>query len=58
MSLDRICGQPLRVINLGLEAFALELEAEGVPVIHVEWRPPAGDLKAAELLARLEDDED
>ncbi len=58
MSLERILGQPLRVINLGLEGFALELQAEGVPVIQVDWRPPAGDLKAAELLARLEDDED
>ena len=56
MSLENLFGQPLRVINLGLEVFAQELEAEGVTVIHVEWRPPAGDPKVAALLARLADD--
>lgn len=55
MSLKSVLEQPLRVINLGLEVFASELEAEGVPVVHVDWRPPAGDPKMAELLARLED---
>ena len=57
MSLENLFGQPLRVINLGLEVFAQELEAEGVTVIHVEWRPPAGDPKVAALLARLADDQ-
>ena len=56
MSIESILGQPLRVINLGLELFATELEAEGATVIHVDWRPPAGDAKVAALLARLEDD--
>ena len=56
MSLDSLLGQPLRVINLGLEIFASELEAEGTTVVHVDWRPPAGDTKVAALLARLEDD--
>jgi hypothetical protein len=56
MSLEGILSQPLHVINLGLEVFARELEAEGVTVLHVDWRPPH-DLKVAELLARLEDDE-
>lgn len=58
MSLERILGQPLRVINLGLELFATELEAEGASVVHVDWRPPgSGDPTVAALLARLEDDE-
>ena len=57
MSLERLLGQPLRVINLGLEVFASELEAEGASVVHVDWRPPAGgDPAVAALLARLEDD--
>src|SRR5262249_28109763 len=31
-----------RVINLGLELFATQLAAHGAPVVHVDWRPPAG----------------
>jgi FdrA protein len=49
----------IRVINVGLETFALDLEALGVPVVHVQWAPPAGgDPVKAALLARLADDED
>lgn len=47
--------QPLRVVNLGLEAFARELEADGVTVVHVDWRPPAGRADVAALLARLDE---
>jgi FdrA protein len=43
-----------RVINLGLELFATQLAAHGVPVVHVDWRPPAGgDTRLASLLERL-----
>ena len=55
MSLDTLFGQPLRVINLGLEVFATELEAEGATVAHVDWRPPAGGPEIAALLARLDE---
>lgn len=45
---------PVRVINVGLEGFATELRAQGVPVTHVQWQPPAGgDEKLAALLAKL-----
>ena len=58
MSLDKLFGRPLRVINLGLDVFALELQAAGVPVIHVDWRPPAaGDPRLLVLLERLEEDD-
>lgn len=57
MSVENLLGRPLRVINLGLEVFAQELEAEGVAVIQVDWRPPAGDPSVAALLARLADDD-
>jgi hypothetical protein len=51
-------GAEIRVINLGIESFALELERLGVPVIHVQWVPPAGgDPHRAALLARLADDD-
>ena len=51
-----ILGQELRVINVGLELFARALEWEGVAVVDVDWRPPAGDATVAALLARLEDE--
>jgi hypothetical protein len=55
---DLLASQ-LRVINLGIERFALELEQLGVPVIHVQWSPPAGgDARKAALLAALADEED
>ncbi len=44
----------IKVVNLGLESFAAELAAAGVPVIHVDWAPPAGgDPELAGLLAKL-----
>jgi FdrA protein len=43
-----------RVINVGLEWFAEQYAARGVPVVHVDWRPPAGgDVHLTRLLARL-----
>lgn len=57
--INDLFGQQLCVINLGLEAFALELERFGVPVIHVAWSPPAGgDPRKAALLAALAEDEE
>lgn len=56
MSLDAGLEAPLRVVNVGLELFAEQVEAQGVPVVHVEWRPPAGGADIAALLAQLEDD--
>ena len=45
---------PLIVINIGLEGFAHELQDQGVPVIHVDWCPPAGgNAILAELLSKL-----
>ncbi len=45
----------LRVVNLGLELFANDLRSLGVPVVQVDWRPPAGgDRKMASLLQRLQ----
>jgi FdrA protein len=57
MSIERLLGRPLAVINVGLEVFAQELEADGVPVVHLDWRPPAGGPRIAAILARLADDE-
>jgi FdrA protein len=43
-----------RVINVGVALFAEQLAICGVPVVHVNWRPPAGgDMRLARLLERL-----
>jgi hypothetical protein len=47
-----VLAESLRVVNIGLEGFAQDLQAAGVPVTHVDWRPP--DPRVAGLLARLE----
>ena len=46
--------RPVRVVNIGLERFARELEGQAVPVVQVEWAPPAGgNPELAALLAKL-----
>lgn len=50
----RLLAEPVSVINIGLEGFAADLAAQGRPVCHVAWSPPAGgDEKLARLLAKL-----
>jgi FdrA protein len=42
------------VINVGVETFAASLAAQGVEVVQVAWRPPAGgNEKMAALLTRM-----
>ena len=49
-----LLGQPLCVINVGLERFAEVLAAHGTTVQHVQWAPPAGgDARLADLLSKL-----
>lgn len=54
---DRVSSlldQPLRVVNVGLEIFAKDLDSQGTEVIQVDWMPPAGgDPKLADLLSKL-----
>lgn len=45
-------SRPLAGINVGLESFAATLGAQGAPVVHVDWRPPAGGNE--KLMAILE----
>ncbi len=57
MSCEELFRQPIRVINIGLEGFAEDLQAAGVEVVQLDWRPPAsGNAKMAALLAGLDDD--
>ncbi len=49
-----LLNQQLKVINVGLEGFSKELADRDVPVVQVQWSPPAGgDPKLAELLSKL-----
>ncbi len=51
---ETLLEKPLKVINVGLEGFARELERQGVAVVHVDWQPPAGgDPKLTDLLSKL-----
>ena len=53
-SKSSLLGEMPGVINIGLRGFATELAARGVPVAHVDWRPPRpGHERAAHLLAWL-----
>lgn len=46
--------QPLTAINVGLETFTTSLKAQDAPVIHVNWRPPAGgNQKLMSILERM-----
>jgi len=49
MTLDAGLDQPLRVVNVGLELFAEQIEAQGAAVDRVDWRPPAGGPDIASL---------
>lgn len=49
-----LLSRPVKVVTVGLDRFAAELEAQSVPVVHVAWQPPAGgDARLAALLAKL-----
>ncbi len=44
----------LQCINMGLEIFARNLQRQGVTVLQMAWRPPAGgDERLIRLLRRL-----
>ncbi len=46
--------KPIRVINIGLESFSEDLREAEIPVIQMDWRPPAGgDLRLVALLDSL-----
>jgi len=43
-----------RVVNVGLELFAVNLAGQGTQVVHVQWSPPAGgDSRLAGILDKL-----
>ena len=49
-----LLGGKLSVINVGLDKFATELADHDVPVVHLDWKPPAGgDAELAALLSKM-----
>ena len=51
---ERLLGVELKVINIGVKTFYEVLKEQGVKVIHVDWRPPAGgDRDLTKLLEKL-----
>ena len=54
-----VLQDPVKVINIGLASFAQDLRAQGVAVVDLDWRPPAGgDARLSALLADMEDEEE
>ncbi len=50
----KLLAGPLKVVNVGIEDFAEDLNSRGIDTIHVDWSPPAGgDMQLAALLAKL-----
>ena len=51
----QLLGSELKVINIGLSLFAETLEHDNVPVVDLDWQPPAeGDVHSTELLRRVQ----
>jgi hypothetical protein len=43
-----------RVVNMGLRSFYESMKDQEVPVIHMDWKPPAGGKKhLLEILKKL-----
>jgi FdrA protein len=46
--------QELKVVNIGLRAFAEDLEKQDKRVVHVDWKPAAGgDERLQSILERM-----
>ena len=56
-SKSTILDREVRVINIGIERFSEDLKQANVPVIQMDWRPPAGgERRLIELLDSLYED--
>lgn len=53
-TLTEMFTDPVRVVNVGLEEFALPLQGPGAEAVTLDWRPPVqGDEELGRKLARL-----
>ena len=49
-----ILTETLKVVNVGIKTFDDDLRSQGVEVVHVDWKPPAGgDIEMLRLLEKL-----
>jgi hypothetical protein len=49
-----ILSQMLKVVNIGISTFGDDLRSQGVEVVDVDWKPPAGgDVEMSRLLEKL-----
>ncbi|MBF0548046.1 MAG: fdrA domain protein [Candidatus Riflebacteria bacterium] len=47
----KLFNNPIKVINVGLPSFAQDLKTQGIEVVNLDWRPPAGgNLRLLSLL--------
>jgi FdrA protein len=52
--INKFLQSKICVINIGLESFYRDLKNRDVPVVHLDWSPPAGgDPKLIALLSKL-----
>ncbi len=52
--LRALLNGPVSVVNIGFEGFAAVLRQQEVPVVQVDWAPPAGgDPRLIDLLEKL-----
>ncbi len=50
-----LLGRQLQVVHSGLEVFTETLRRHDVPLVHLDWRPPAqGDAHLLDLMQRLQ----
>jgi hypothetical protein len=51
---DTLLRSEVRVINIGLQSFARDLQIRKTAAIHVDWSPPVvNDARIADLLSKL-----
>lgn len=43
--ISALFGQPMHVVNVGLEMFFQSVHDQGVAVVDVDWQPPAADIR-------------
>ncbi len=48
--MTNILQKEIKMINIGIKEFMHALDEQQVPVVHVDWRPPAEDDKDIERL--------
>jgi len=54
LTVNELFNSQLKSINLGLESFYDAMKDQGIPAVHVEWKPPAGgDNRLMDILAML-----